>query len=146
METVWLITCQRNMVKNNTTSVDTNVLLRLLLNDVPEQTKAVQKLFTIKTKYEVADVALIELVFVLERVLKMERGVVVHNLTAVIKHPQFICNKNLFEQIIPLYLAESALSINDCALLGYARLNKATPLYTFDKALIKKSNGDACTP
>jgi len=134
------------MVKNSTASVDTNVLLRLLLNDVPVQTKAVKELLQIKTKYEVADLALTEVTFVLERFYKMERDVVAKNLMAIVRHPQFICNENLFEKIIPLYLSEPALSMNDCALLGYARLNKALPLYTFDKALQKKSAGYAQQP
>lgn len=134
------------MERKNNTSVDTNVLLRLVLNDVPEQTKLIERLLVGNVRYEVADLALTEMAFVLERFYKMERDIVTRFLLVIVQHPQFMCNKALFEQILPLYLSEPALSINDCALLGYARLNKATPLYTFDKKLVSKSGGDAVQP
>jgi uncharacterized protein len=134
------------MERKTNASVDTNLLLRLVLNDIPEQIKSVKKLLARKARFEVSDLALTEMAFVLERVYKMERRVVVEFLLVIIRHPQFVCNKNLFERAIPLYLSEPALSINDCALLVYARLNNATPLYTFDKKLVAKSAGDAKIP
>lgn len=134
------------MAKSKNASVDTNVLLRWLLGDVEHQERKVNELLSHGTKYEVADLALNEVVYVLERFYKIERAVVVQNVLAVMGHPQFVCNKNLFEKVIPLYLKEPALSITDCALLVYARLQNATPLYTFDKKLVSTSDGDAKIP
>ncbi len=134
------------MERKTSASFDTNLLLRLVLNDIPEQTKSVKKLLAKKSRFEVADLALTEMAFVLERVYKMERRMVVEFLSVIIRHPQFICNKNLFERVLPLYISEPTLSINDCALLWYARLNNATPLYSFDKKLVNKSEGDAKIP
>lgn len=134
------------MAKSNCPSLDTNVLLRLVLDDVPEQSKIIKALLNAKTKYQVADPALIEMVFVLEKVYQLERPYIVDNIMFIVRHPQFICNRTLFETIVPVYLFEPALSITDCALLGYARLNNATPLYTFDKKLVAKSEGDAKHP
>ena len=134
------------MERKTNASLDTNLLLRLVLNDIPEQATLVKKLLAKRARFEVADLAITEMAFVLERVYKMERRMVVEFLSVIIRHPQFICNKNLFERILPLYLSEPTLSINDCALLEYARLNKAVPLYTFDKKLVAKSSGDAIQP
>lgn len=134
------------MEKRSNASVDTNILLRLVLNDVPEQERSVRKLLSTKMRYEVADVALTEMVFVLERFYKMERQMVVQFLLVILRHPQFVCNKTLFERVLPVYVSKPALSIIDCVLLEYARLNKATPLYSFDKKLVNFSNGDAKTP
>jgi predicted nucleic-acid-binding protein len=134
------------MERKNKASVDTNLLLRLVLNDVPDQMKQVKKLLIKKTQYEVSDLAITEMAFVLERLYKMERRMVVDFLLVVIRHPRFNCNKNLIERILPLYISEQKLSFNDCALLGYARLNNATPLYSFDKKLVEKSDGDAEIP
>jgi predicted nucleic-acid-binding protein len=134
------------MARNNSGSVDTNILLRLLLNDVPAQTDTVKRMLDGRSRYDVADSAIIEMVFVLEKQYKIEREVIVQYIQYVVKNSQFSCNTNLFLAILPLYLSEKSLSINDCALLGYARLNKATPLHTFDKKLVSKSEGDASHP
>ena len=127
-------------------SLDTNTLLRLLLDDVPEQTKAVEKLLVTGRKFEVADAALIEMVFVLEKIYKMDRGLIQENILGIVRNSVFVCNKNLFEKALPIYVSEPALSIIDCSLLTYARLNKALPLYSFDKKLVNKSDKDCVTP
>ncbi len=38
-----------------------------------------------------------------------------------------------------MYLENPKLSFNDCCLAGYAALNEAEPLWTFDKDLAKTS-------
>ena len=120
-----------------TGSLDTNVLLRLALEDLPEQTAAIEKLLSTGTTFEVADAALFEMVYVLERVYRLPRLDVVENMLSIIRNKQFNCNRKLFELILPFYLAHSKLSIVDCALTQYAELNNASPLYTFDQALAK---------
>ncbi len=127
-------------------SVDTNVLLRLLLDDIHAQTKAAQSLIDSGDRYEVADAALIEVVFVLEKIYSMDRALIMENVLAIVRNRTFICNRVLFEQVMPQYVQEPSLSVVDCALLAYARLNKAVPLYTFDKKLIQKSGVDCQMP
>lgn len=140
-------TYKKSMAKNKRViSADTNILLRLLLGDVPTQTRSVETLFAKHDKIAVADAALLELVFVLEKIYHFKRDEVAENVFAIVRNTQFVCNKILFEKIMPLYMAETKLSIIDCALLEYARLNKSLPLYTFDKDLVKKSDNDACLP
>ena len=51
----------------------------------------------------------------------------------------FQYNKELFERVFPMYLAYPNLSFNDCCLTGYAALNEAEPLWTFDRDLAKQS-------
>lgn len=127
-------------------SLDTNVLLRLLLNDVPAQTKAAEALLVSGAKYEVADAALIEMVFVLEKIYRMDRVLISENILGIVRNQSFYCNRVLFEQVMPQYVAEPSLSIIDCSLLTYARLNKAVPLYSFDKKLVQKSASDCLIP
>ena len=127
-------------------SLDTNILLRLLLDDVPEQTKVVEKILASGKKFEVADAALIEMVFVLEKIYKMDRELIQENVIGIIRNSLFVCNKQLFERVMPIYVSEPTLSIIDCSLLMYARLNQALPLYTFDKKLVKKSDKDSVLP
>ena len=65
-------------------SLDTNCLLRWLLDDVPEQTKLVSALINSGEGAAVADAALIETVFVLEKLKKIRRETIEKALLAVI--------------------------------------------------------------
>lgn len=127
-------------------SFDTNVLLRYLLGDVPHQSAAIDILLAEGDTFEVTDAALFETVFVLENFYKMGRELIRDNVFLVTRNKQFVTNKKLFERCMPLYGEHPSLSIVDCALLEYARLRKATPLYTFDKKLVQNSGGDATIP
>lgn len=117
-------------------SVDTNVILRLILKDVPEQCLKVQDLFMrLGVSYNVADLAVEEVVYVLQKGYGWTRAGIVDSLSSVLDLPWFRYNKNLFEQVFPMYLDHPKLSFNDCCLAVYARLNEAEPLWTFDRAM-----------
>lgn len=121
-------------------SLDTNILLRLVLNDVPEQTKKVQTLFAEKAKrFRIDDLALTELVFVLEKFYRLDRGEIAEALDIILSIPQFALNRPLFETTVQLYLANPALSIMDCYLTSSAAAHGAVPLWTFDKKLARQS-------
>ena len=116
-------------------SLDTNILLRLVLGDVPKQTLLAEELIKKSAVLNVADIVIIEVVFVLEKIYKLSRKEVVESVYAIIRHPKINCNRKLFELTLPIYSTNAKLSIVDCALTQYAILNNATPLHTFDKAL-----------
>ncbi len=127
-------------------SLDTNVLLRFLLDDVSSQSKAIEKLLEEGGAFEVADSALIECVYVLEKFYKMGRSLVVENVFAITRNKQFVTNRKMFETALPFYISHQSLSIIDCVLLAHTRLRKTTPLYSFDADLIKRSERDATAP
>ncbi len=122
------------------------MLLRLVLGDVPAQTQIVESLLEKGGMFEVADAALIEMIFVLEKILKTDRALIQENVFAITRHKQFLTKKKLFERSMPFYVTHPALSIVDCTLLAQARLDKVVPLYTFDKDLAKHGEGDAKIP
>ena len=126
-------------------SFDTNAILRLVLGDVPTQTRAIERLLETGEIFEVSDLALIEMVFVLEKILKMDRALIRENVFAITRHRQFLSNKKLFEECMLAYCMHRDLSIVDCALLAHARMRKAT-LFTFDKDIIRHARGDAKSP
>ena len=134
------------MARKPSGSLDTNALLRLLLADVPAQTRAVEALLQRDAVYAVADVALIEMIFVLEKIYQMERPLIQENVFGIVRNQSFVCNRALFEQVMPQYVAEPGVSIIDCVLVAYARHTKATPLYTFDKKLVQMASPDAVVP
>lgn len=119
-------------------SLDTNIILRLVLRDVPEQCKKIVDLFMRHgICYDIADLAITEAVYILQK--DNTRQEIVEMLSEVLELPDLSYNRNLFERVFPMYLAYPKLSFNDCCLAGYAALNQAEPLWTFDKALAKES-------
>lgn len=122
-------------------SLDTNALLRLLLNDVTKQHDAVKKLlYGATSQFAVADIAVIELVFVLERHYGFSRQQVTEAITGLMLLREINCNRTLFEKALPVYASHPALSFEDCCLSAYAIVNRADPLWTFDKKLAAQAD------
>ncbi len=123
-----------------TGSFDTNVLLRLLLNDIPEQRIAVKKLLSqAANQFAVADTVIIELVFALDRHYGFSRLQIAEAIDGLMKLREINCNRTLFERALPLYIDHPSLSFEDCCLAIYAQLNDAEPLWTFDKKLANQA-------
>lgn len=119
-------------------SLDTNIILRFILRDVPEQCLKMQDMFMRQgVSYDVADLAVAEAVFVLQR--NYTRGEIVERMQWLMGLPDLNMNRELFKRVFPMYLEHPALSFNDCCLAVYAELNEAEPLWTFDKVLAKQS-------
>ncbi|MFM2339915.1 MAG: hypothetical protein RLZZ360_551 [Candidatus Parcubacteria bacterium] len=125
------------MAKNKSGSLDTNILLRLIVGDVPTQTTVIEDLLANASSLQVADVVIFETVFVLQNYYAFSREDIYLSLIAIVRHPKINCNRRLFEQAFALYREFPKLSLVDSALPGYANLNNAAPLYTFDKDLAK---------
>jgi predicted nucleic-acid-binding protein len=124
-----------------TGSFDTNILLRLLLNDIPVQHNAAKNLMNQSiNQFAIADTAMIELVFALDRYYGFSRQQIAEAVDGLMKLKQINCNRALFETAIPLFLKHSGLSFEDCCLSIYARLNNAEPLWTFDKKLANQAS------
>ena len=122
-----------------TESLDTNVLLRLLLNDIPEQFDQVESLLTREgTRFLVVDVAVLELVHALEHHYTLSRSAVADIITSLLEIDCLWINDPLFQRVVDLYLHKPQLSFTDCYLVEYAVSANATPLWTFDKDLARK--------
>lgn len=121
-------------------SLDTNIILRMMLNDIPEQGRKIQDLLMrMDVVYDVADLAITEAVYVMQSNYGLSREKIVDGLMRLMDFPKLNYNQALFDCVFPMYLACPKLSFNDCCLAGYAALNQAEPLWTFDKDLAKES-------
>jgi len=121
-------------------SLDANVLLRLLLNDINTQHQAAVKLFeNAPGQFAVADTAIIETVFVLERNYEFTRAAIVETIEGLMSLAEINCNRPLFARALLLFSKHPALSFEDCCLAVYAELNEAKPLWTFDQKLAKQA-------
>lgn len=122
-------------------SIDTNCLLRFLLEDIPEQTAATEQLLKGANTVDVADMAIMELVYVLEKIYGFPRTLIAAQLRTIMSIGQINCNEQLLEKVLPLYSSKPAVSFVDCCLSVYAECNTALPLYTFDKKLATQLPG-----
>ena len=128
------------MFRYNTSSLDTNVILRLLVEDNPAQVKKALNLLSDEShSFLVEDVAIMEAVHTLETYYKKSREEIVDLLESLISAPNILYSSpEFFEKTYPLYLKYPMLSFNDCYLAVKSEAASAEPLWTFDKLLAKK--------
>lgn len=117
-------------------SLDTSVLLRLLLGDVPAQTTAAAHVLNaVRGQVAVADAVFIEAAHVTERYYHLSRNDISELLRQFMRLEVVNCNRRMLDGALVLYIDHPALSFEDCCLATYAELNDACPLYTFDRKL-----------
>lgn len=118
-------------------SLDANVILRIILDDIPSQRVAAVRLLE-GGMYRVADTAVVEAAFVMERNYHMQRFAIAQILVGFLAQPQVVCDQRLFAEVFPMFTAHPALSFEDCYLAAAAEQQAALPLYTFDKTLARQ--------
>lgn len=117
-------------------SIDTNVLLRLIRADVPDQHLVACRLMSDPAHpVAVDDQALIETVFALHRYYQVSRSDCVQVVGAVLEMPTLIGNFTVFRPAMSLWAAHPKLSLSDCYLAEKAADTQMTPLWTFDQKL-----------
>jgi predicted nucleic-acid-binding protein len=120
-------------------SVDTNVLLRLIIGDVDHQVSLASSLIeSTKGQLGVADVVFFELEHALTKNYGYTRGQAAEVLTYVAMNPKLNCNKHLIVTALSMYKDLTGVSFTDAALSVYATVTESEPLWTFDKALSRK--------
>lgn len=116
-------------------SLDTNALLRWLLNDIPTQAKKVDTLINGHNELRASDVVIIELIYVLERVHKFPRELIAQNIIHLIEHPKIFIREKFFTTVLGTYMQFPKLSFVDCYAAYLAKEHGVHPLYTFDRKL-----------
>ena len=124
----------------NPESIDTNIILRTILNDVPKQSQKARTLLARpNTIFHISDLTITETVFVLEKCYHLDRSIITEILSIFLSNPSISYNIPLFSNVFPFYTEHPQLSFNDCCLATYAALNQAEPLWTFDRKLATQS-------
>ncbi|MBU6389833.1 PIN domain-containing protein [Patescibacteria group bacterium] len=123
-------------------SLDANVLLRLLLNDVPGQHLAAAKLIEGSPRpFVVSDIAIVEMVFVLERHYGFTRAQIAEAIEGLASLTEINCHWELLKRALPIFSRFPKLSFEDCCLAVQAELDDALPLWTFDQKLANQAPG-----
>lgn len=126
------------------TSLDTNIVLRLILSDVPAQSAKAAEFIATSSCY-ITDVVVAESVYVLERVYKFERDYISELMTILFKLETVAYSEDVVKMAFTFYKNFRALSFADCYSLAEARISK-NDLITFDRKLIKKGGTTAKEP
>jgi predicted nucleic-acid-binding protein len=120
-------------------NLDTNITLRLLLQDGPDQLEKVVALIddSKPNSLSVADAVFFECVWILSgEMYNFDRTLIGKLLIQVAEIPQINCNRAMLVKAVPLYVANTQITFIDTCLTVYAELNGSTPLLTFDKKLV----------
>ena len=127
--------CMSNSESAPTYLLDTNVILRYLLDDHPEfSPKASQFMADVskgKAKAEFPDIVLMECVFVMERHYNVPRSLVVDRLTRIINFEGIINTKKAILLNALLNYKKHNIDIVDCLLCAYS--SKDRMVISFDK-------------
>lgn len=116
-------------------SLDTNVVLRLLLGDVPHQAaKSANPLR--KNKCYLTDAVAVEVVYVLEKVYGQPRSRIVTLIRKLLTIDNLSCTEFVLADVLDLYIRQNTFSIIDCYAAVEAEVN-GNRFATFDKKLIK---------
>ena len=112
--------------------VDANVLLRFLLNDIPEQSDVARRAIESGAAVEIEVVA--EVVYVLQRVYEVPRKEIAGVLGDLC--PKLACSRmSTLIEALEAY-GSTTLDFVDCVLLASAKVEH-TDVLTFDKKLAK---------
>ena len=120
--------------------IDTNVVVRYLVQDEPRHAAVAGQLFAASDRGEMALILLPEVlaesVFVLGSVYDLSRSQIAKALHGLVAAPGVqIPNPDIYIEVLKRY-ATSSLHFVDCVLAATASVS-ATPLATFDRALAK---------
>lgn len=114
--------------------VDANFILRYLLNDIEDQAKEAFAILNSETVSLLNEV-IAEIVYVLEKLYKVERKIICNELKDLIKSDKIEVDSIDVMNCALEKFSGSRLDFIDTLLFAYAKETNAT-IYTFDKKLL----------
>ena len=118
--------------------IDSCVILRIMLQDVPEQYEKARELLLSGHDYYVDDVAIMEVVHVLAKD-KWRRKEIVENLLVLLRNSFFVWDTEVFESVFQEYLEHPSLSFDDLVMARRVELKGHRCLWTFDRKFANQS-------
>ena len=118
--------------------VDSCVLLRYILWDIPEQGELAKRLFIGGHDIYVDDVAIMEVVHVLTKHHKSRR-VIADDILDLLRNTFFVWDMEFFEPVFREYLEHPSLSFDDIVLAHRIKKSGYSCLWTFDRKFANQS-------
>jgi len=116
--------------------LDTNVIIRFLTNDSPQQADKVVKLLEEAgiTSLEIPDVVIAEIIYVLLSFFKLNKEEVIEKIAQLIEFEKIKTNKKLIKKALEFY-QNNSISFVDAYLCSLITNNKNSFIYSLDKVL-----------
>ena len=121
--------------------LDANVLLRFLLNDIPSQVARIKLLLreAADNSLVIPDVVITEMVFVMQKYYSLEKADIVEKISLILDFPKFKTNRKVIATALDFYLQKN-FSFTDAYLCALVKTGQNSPLYTFDKGILKQKD------
>ena len=116
-------------------SLDTNILLRLILQDNQPMLTAVKRELARHQEFAVSDQVVIEIVYILGGHYRYTRLEICAVTEALLANQHLKLNRDVLGQTLVYYRKHSAVSFVDCYLATTAKATNQVPLLTFDRKL-----------
>jgi predicted nucleic-acid-binding protein len=117
-------------------AADTNVLVRLLVRDSPDQVTAAET--AIAEGIWVSHLVLAECLCVLSALYKFDPGRIIQTVEILLNHREVVLQEpNVVSAALAQFRLKPRLGFSDCMTLEIARQHGHLPLITFDKDLSK---------
>ncbi|MDP3732967.1 MAG: PIN domain-containing protein [Candidatus Daviesbacteria bacterium] len=117
--------------------IDTNLIIRFLIKDDPDQFEAAQKLFSsLEENLILPDMVLAEIVWTLHSVYKLTKQEIIEKLLKLLELKNFTANFQLLTNSL-LINRNYNVSFVDAYLIAFCEQNKLEGIYSFDKGLDK---------
>lgn len=122
-------------------AVDTNLVVRLIVRDNPEQVRAAET-FIAKGAW-VSHLVLAETLWVLDAVYERSAEQLTTAVEMLLNHKELtLQDADVVVTALDLFRARPSIGFSDCLVLEIARKAGHLPLGTFDKALAKHSGAE----
>lgn len=126
-------------LKSKCESLDTNIILRIVLDgDRTQKATAIKLVLAHRKSFFIDDSVVSECVYVLEKI-GYSRKDISGMLVPLFQNKIFLINHHIFDQVFPFYLEHPSLSFEDCYLNFRIAEKHAAPLWTFDKKFANQS-------
>lgn len=117
--------------------IDTNLIIRFLIKDDPDQFEASQKLFSSQDEDLILpDLILAEVVWTLHSVYKLTKEEIIEKLLKLLELKNLTANFDLLINSLLIY-RDYNISFVDAYLIAFCEQNKLEGIYSFDKGLDK---------
>lgn len=118
--------------------LDTNIIIKFLTKDTPQQAEEIENLFkkAKKEELEIPDFILTEVIWVLLSFYKLEKIKVIEKLEGILSFEKFKLNRVILRKTIDIY-RDYNISFVDAYLGALAITGDYPKVYSFDKRLKK---------
>lgn len=125
--------------------LDTNVVLRHVLNDNPDHSPRATALIAAIQQGErivrLADTVIFETVYVLEKFYRISRSEIRDGLQPLLDLPGIVLpGKQIYQEVFGLWVREPSLSFADCYHLFFAQHHHLSSIISFDRKLGRKTS------